>query len=66
MAKKQKIVREGSASNLDFEVNKLLLDGWERSGEPRLVIKQSNNNYGGSTNTEIWYQTLTKYNEETK
>ena len=66
MAKKQKIVREGSASNLDFEVNKLLLDGWERSGDARLVIKQSNNNYGGSTNTEIWYQTLTKYNEETK
>ena len=62
MARKQKTVREGSASNLDFEVNKLLLDGWERSGDARLVIKH---NYGGSANTEIWYQTLIKYNEET-
>jgi len=65
MARKQKTVRANSETSLDTEVNKLLLDGWERSGDARLAIKQ-NNGHNGSSNTEIWYQTLTKYNEETK
>ena len=64
MALKQKIIKAYSETSLDIEVNKLLLDGWERSGDARLAIKQKNYQYSSSNNEEIWYQTLTKYNKE--
>jgi hypothetical protein len=64
MARKQKTLRANSESTLDTEVNKLLLDGWERTGDTRLAIKQKNYQYSTYENEEIWYQTLTKYNEE--
>lgn len=64
MVLKQKIIKAYSDTSLDIEVNKLLLDGWERSGDARLAIKQKNYQYSSSDNEEIWYQTLTKYNKE--
>jgi hypothetical protein len=66
MARKQKTLRANSEMTLDVEVNKLLLEGWERGSDARLAIKQTYSHYSSSDNEEIWYQTLTKYNEETK
>jgi hypothetical protein len=65
MARKQITVRANFENVLDTKVNKLLLEGWERSSEPCLVIKQKNYHHSSSDNEEVWYQTLT-YNEETK
>ena len=59
MALEQKIVRTNSEFELDITVNKLLLEGWQRSGDAHLVIKQRIYQYG-SDNEEIWYQTLVR------
>ena len=64
MAKEQKIIRKSDEVSLDITVNKLLLEGWERSGDAHLVIIQKNYQHCSSDNEEVWYQTLSKYNEE--
>lgn len=58
MALEQKIVREYSQIALDITVNKMLLEGWQRSGDAHLVIKQRSAYH--SDNEEVWYQTLVR------
>lgn len=60
MAKEQKIIRKSDELSLDITVNKLLLEGWERSGDAHLVIIQKNYQHTSSDNEEVWYQTLVR------
>ena len=61
MPLEQKTVRRSDQLLLDIEVNKLLKEGWKLSSDVKCIINQSISYGGSSTNTEIWYQTLTKY-----
>jgi hypothetical protein len=63
MPLEQKTVRRSDQLLLDIEVNKLLKEGWKLSSDVKCVISQINYYSGSSSNTEIWYQTLTKYFE---
>jgi|GEM_PF-4516182 len=62
MPLEQKTLRKSDQLLLDFEVNKLLKEGWSLSSDVKCVISHSNYS-DPSSNTEIWYQTLTKYFE---